>query len=334
MLPTVAIHAPRISRMTGGGAVSLATFCARVLVGRRRQHTIPTARRRFITVCRGVGALLLRYYVGACHESADGRQTDHAAIDAEIAHGNSLTTEVAAHGFAHHLHPRVRVTVHVHGTDRGAHEVGGRVIIEEKSGHAVFDGVRETAGPPRHRYGAIPLRAHLGETARLVQRGHQAQIGASEEEMLELFREIQAHGNATRRPLGELRECRLVMPVAVPEKHILRIEGEISGVAEDEVEAFLADEARGEREDGRLPATEPCVALQGDATALLADERIHGVTPWDVGIVRGIPDFLIDAVDDAYEAVAHRHEHAVETEPAFFRSELVRVRGTYHDPQL
>src|SRR5258708_2826740 len=167
MLPTVAIHAPRISRMTGGGAVSLATFCARVLVGRRRQHTIPTARRRFITVGRGVGAFLLRYYVGACPASADGRQTHHAAIDAEIAHGTSLPTEVAAHGFAHHLLPRVRVTVHVHGTDRGAHEVGGRVIIEEKSGHAVFDGVRETAGPPPHPYGAIPFPPHLHQPPRL-----------------------------------------------------------------------------------------------------------------------------------------------------------------------
>src|SRR5260221_3215151 len=100
--------------------------------------------------------------------------------------------------------------------------------------------------------------------------------------MFELFREIQAHGDAARRPLGELGESRLVMPVAVAEKYILRIEGEISGIAEDEVEAFLADEARGERENGRLPATEPWVGLQGAATPLLAADGFHVVRPWVV----------------------------------------------------
>ena len=151
----------------------------------------------------------------------------------------------------------------------------GRVVVEQEAGHAVLDRVGQPAHAPRHGDGAVALRAHLRQPARLVLRGHQAHVGAGEQQVLELVGEVQLHGDAARRTLGELGEHRLVARLAVAEEDVLRVEGEVARIAEDQVEPLLRDEPRGEREDGRLPAAEPRRALQRQPAALLPDEVVE-----------------------------------------------------------
>ena len=132
----------------------------------------------------------------------------------------------------------------VHGAHRGAHEVGRRVVVEQEAGDAVLDRVGQSADAPRDRNRAVALRAHLREAARLVLRRHQAHVGAGEQQVLELLGEVELHRDAARRALGELGEHQLVARLAVPEEDVLRVEGEVARIAEDEVEPLLRDESR------------------------------------------------------------------------------------------
>src|SRR6478672_13068309 len=106
--------------------------------------------------------------------------------------------------------------------------------------------------------------------------------------MLELLREVEFHRDATRRALGELGERQLVACVAVPEEDVLRVEGEVARIAEDEIESLLRDEPRGEREDRRLPPAQPRRALKSETVALLAGEVLRRVATRDDRVARGI----------------------------------------------
>src|SRR5439155_26501662 len=97
---------------------------------------------------------------------------------------------------------------------------------------------------------------------------------------------------------------------------------------------FLRDEARGEREDRRLPAAESHRALKRETAALLAGQVLRRVAARDDRIARRIPDLLIDSVDDADESIAQRDEHAVESEAALLRTQLVRVGRTHRDDEI
>ena len=152
--------------------------------------------------------------------------------------------------------------------------------------------------------------------------------------MLELVREVELHRDAARRTLGELHERGFVVVVAVAEEDVLGVEREIARVAEDEVEAFLRHEARGERKDRGLPAAEPRCALEGDAAALLPRESVGRIATRNEGVGCRIPDILIDSVDDADEAVAHGDEHAVEPEAALLGAKFVGVRGAHRNDEV
>src|SRR5258705_8011538 len=129
--------------------------------------------------------------------------------------------------------------------------------------------------------------------------------------MLELLREVELHRDAARRALGELGEHQLVARVAVPEEDVLRIEREVTRIAEDEVESLLGDEPRREREDRRLPAAESRRTLQRETVALLTGQVLRRIATRDDRVARGIPDLLVDPVDDADESVAQCDEHPV-----------------------
>ncbi len=88
------------------------------------------------------------------------------------------------------------------------------------------------------------------------------------------------------------------------EEDVLRVEGEVARISEDEIEPLLRDETRGEGEDRRLPAAQTRGPLERDATALLPLEVLGGEATRDEGVARRIPDLLVDPVDDADEAVA------------------------------
>src|SRR5436190_406240 len=150
--------------------------------------------------------------------------------------------------------------------------------------------------------------------------------------MFELLREVELHRDATRRALGELGERQLEARVAVAKEDVLRIEGEVAWIAEDEVEPLLGDEPRGECEDRRLPPAQPHRTLEREAVALLAAQVFRRIPTRDDRVARGIPDLLIDSVDDADETVAQRDEHAVQPEAALLRTQLVRMcRAHRHD---
>src|SRR4051812_12050559 len=130
--------------------------------------------------------------------SADGRLYD-PTVEIQVFRRGLLPAEVAGHRLAHHVAPAFGVLVLIDRTHRGAHEIGGFVVVEEKAGDVVFDGIGETADTARDGERAVALGAHLGETARLVLRRHEAHVRAGEQLVLELLREAQLHRDSTRR---------------------------------------------------------------------------------------------------------------------------------------
>src|SRR5678816_4513919 len=76
---------------------------------------------------------------------------ERSAIEIPIPRFRLLPSEVSRHRLPHHLTPGVLVLVLVERAHRCVHELLGGVAIEEEAGHAIFDGVRQAADPPRDR---------------------------------------------------------------------------------------------------------------------------------------------------------------------------------------
>ena len=76
----------------------------------------------------------------------------------------------------------------------------GDVLVEEEAGDAVLHRVGQAAHPPDDRQRAVPLRAHLGEAAGLVQGGHEEDVGAGHQPVLEPVGEVELHADPVRAP--------------------------------------------------------------------------------------------------------------------------------------
>src|SRR5690349_2119479 len=88
------------------------------------------------------------YAVGrkSCSSSDEG--TERPPIDVPVSRLRSFPAEVSGHGFALHAAPGLRIVVVIQRAHGGVHELLRRVAVEQESGHAILDRVRETAHAP------------------------------------------------------------------------------------------------------------------------------------------------------------------------------------------
>src|SRR5204862_3710628 len=107
-------------------------------------------------------------YSGRQHAVLSHRgEPEDAPVDAEVARRAPLPPEVARHRLAHHLLPRFRLTVLVHGAHRGAHDIRRRVVVEQEPGIAVLDRVGQSADPPHEGDVAIAIHTQQCVSERL-----------------------------------------------------------------------------------------------------------------------------------------------------------------------
>src|SRR5512143_3216407 len=122
--------------------------------------------------------------------------------------------------------------------------------------------------------------------------------------VFELLGEAKLNGDSIWGARGDRRERLLVARLAGAKKEELRVEGEVSGVAEHEVEALLRDESRAHRDDRHLVGgPQPGLELKRFAALELASEIRRVVGRGDDRIARRIPHALVDAGGDADESI-------------------------------
>jgi putative transposase len=117
----------------------------------------------------------------ATHGWASGQD---ALVDLAVLGGGSRPAEFLCHDLTHRSLPRDGVAVVRRRRLQGVAQRRGRVVLEEEARFPVADAVLQATDPPRNGYGAVALRAHLGEAAGLVERGHQEQVRPGEHLML------------------------------------------------------------------------------------------------------------------------------------------------------
>src|SRR5690606_10223026 len=164
----------------------------------------------------------------------------------------AMPAEVPGHRVADALLPGGAVPVEV---DRVPHRLLQRprlVLVEEEPGDAVLDGVREPAHAPDHGERAVALGPELRQAARLVERGHEEEIGGAQEAVLALLGELEAVADPVRCRRGEPRDRVLVARLSLAEDRPLRVEPRDHPCGQEDVEPLLLDEARADREQGHV----------------------------------------------------------------------------------
>ena len=189
--------------------------------------------------------------------------------------------------------------------------------------------VGETARAAHHRHGAVLQAVHLVQATRLVQRRHQEDVTCRFDHVRQLFAVTAVEHGAP----GEL------LLQAVHEALVLRLpaaecdEAEVVALEQggqrllQQVDAFLPREPRNhadERHAGRCGHAQQ--VEQRFAITCLARQVVARVLERQVAVGRGIPVFVIDAIEDATQGVVPRTQVGVETVAAFRRADFTGVR--------
>jgi hypothetical protein len=202
-------------------------------------------------------------------------------------------------------------------------EVGLRVVVEEEAGHVVLDRVGQATHLTGHRQCAVALGTHLRKATRLVLRGHHDHVGAGQQPVLLLHREVSLHADAAGDQRPQLLEDVDVALLPLPQEDELRVERQETRRPQDEVESLLRHHARAHPDHRRPRALrEPKNPLQGELVLLLGRQLGARVVVGDERVVGRIPVGVVDPVDDPHETLAHRHEGIVQAEAAFLRAQL------------
>ncbi len=212
----------------------------------------------------------------------------------------------------------------------------GRLVgVEQKTGLLIRDAVVQPPNPASDGDGAVPLRSHLREPARLVQRRHEEQVRPGEQPVLQVIGERELDRDTLRVGRGELGERRVVTVFPGAEEDELGVRAAEQVGAEHDVQPFLRYQARTHPEKRRMGALRQAVRLlQRSLAASLAGKIVDRVVRGDVRIRRGVPGRRIDPIEDPHDPVAQLDELLLQTEPAFRRQQLARVGGTDGDGQI
>ena len=79
---------------------------------------------------------------------------------------------------------------------------------------------------PHDRRSAVALGPHLGQPARLVERGHEEDVGSGHQPVLQPVGEVELHADAVGRGRGQLHQRRLVLLLAAAEEDELGVQRE------------------------------------------------------------------------------------------------------------
>src|SRR5688572_28896302 len=135
----------------------------------------------------------------------------------------------------------------------GAYELGNGCVLEPESGDPVFYRVLESAGRSDDGRRSITLGDHLTESARLVARRHQEEVGARVQQTRQRIVETGDGGDAIGKPARDLREVCFERGVAIAKDAQADAPVEQLGHgSEHEIDSLLVSETAHDREHGPL----------------------------------------------------------------------------------
>ncbi len=204
------------------------------------------------------------------------------------------------------------------------HHGGTVVVIEHASGPrprgriVMAYRIRETAGAPNHRDGPVPQAVHLIQSAGFVLRRHEKHIAARLDQMRQRLVMAVMKCHAARITPGQRFEERRVTLIAAAEHHqgdVARTEN-LGKRVEQQIDSLLGRQA-GHHADQRHRdrRAQPTGAEQLLLVEGLAVQFLDRIVRRQVRIVPRVPFLIIDAVEDADDAVLARpqgplHSHA------------------------
>ena len=207
--------------------------------------------------------------------------------------------------------PRVRRE----GPERRLFECRRFVCLEQEAGDTVVDGVHQSAHPASDRERTVALCPHLGKPARLVERGHQKQVHAGHQAVLEHIPKIELDADPVGGGGCQGHEGILVGRVAAAEEDELRVVREQPLAAKDQVQPLLLDQPTGHPEERHVgPLGEAIGQLEARLAAALALEVVGRIRHQDLRVREGVPDSLVDPVQDPDQPITQGDKHVVQTE--------------------
>jgi hypothetical protein len=256
------------------------------------------------------------------------RSCEEFVVPIEVAFGGGVPREVAEHGLSDDVEEGCLLLPEVDGLldDASEGEWGGFFKEEACAGELFgvdhFDGIGETAGASDDGEGSVAHGVHLDESAGFEEAGHEAEVGASEDTVCEGLVEEEAGLDVIGVLFHEGAE-------AVFEARIASAEEDKAGVEipklwrdlGDHLDAFLRGEAGDDAEDGAFVVDFPTeFLLEGLAAALFTAEVVGVEMSGEGGLMGGIPDLVVDTIEDTDDLGASRPEDALEavSEAGFF----------------
>src|SRR5205823_14726264 len=123
--------------------------------------------------------------------------------------------------------------------------------------------------------------------------------------------------DAAGKPCRELLQRLDVATLALSQEDVLGIGGADGPPVDEEIQSLLRHQPCGHAEHRNTRVRrEPKSCLERCLALLLTLEILRGEAGSDLGVTRGIPDLVVDAIGDAEQPVPQRAERIAESEAA------------------
>src|SRR5260370_698558 len=197
---------------------------------------------------------------------------------------------------------RIRAETETNGVSGRTLETFGRVV--------------QPPGSAQHRHGTVSHAVHLIQPARLVQRRHQEDVGAGFDLVRQWFACIAfVNADALRRLIVPTLEEVLVFARtgSQGDKESAGVENAARSLS-DQVITLLAYQTRNDPNDGPLGLLgKPKPPQQIEFAFALAAQVIGGKISGDIRVGFRIPNVIVDAMGDPYQAVPVRPHQPIES---------------------
>jgi hypothetical protein len=262
-------------------------------------------------------------------------------VDVKIVLAGMVPGIIAAHPIEHEFAEMVWVkVVHADGAFEGGFEALPIIVIEDVAVAfavgfvgviGVEDSVGEAAGIADDGESAVFEADELGEAAGFVIGGDEDEVGAGVDEVGELL--VVADFEVAIRVIVEAgfkvpeNGIDIALEGGAEEDELAAAVEAIGDGMEDEADAFLGVEAADESDEGFEAAPEPEAIAEGFFIGVFGAERGGAVAGGDMGIELGVPGGVIDAIEDAAEALVMDAEDALEAEAEVGVADFLGVAG-------
>lgn len=237
---------------------------------------------------------------------------------------HSIPLEIGPHRFID--------IVDIAGTLDSLPEVIDSMLGKSYAVDSVLNGIGETTGGANNGDGAVAHRDHLAEAARFKAGRHEEHVTTGIDEGGHISIVFEEGGHFIVVVRSELTEHVFVLIGTSTEDNKLGIAGmaveeEVHGLAHD-IEPFLVVKARNHgKERDIIPLGETGHGLESAFVGFFAIEVIEGEGLFDAGIGGGIPEVVVEAIEDTMDIKVAMAEEFFEVGPPFTGHDFTGVAG-------